>query len=267
MLFNPFNPSLIQRCEAPALPWFRCTMLQLVGRVFALVVVGAAFTSPTAAQTAAQNRETVRLRFSVLAWEPIKQDIYYANAEDNEKLRIPSEYRSDLYRYEGPPQITFFRTRAGPDGETVRVPVARAEIDRSIRRPLFLFFPNREESDEDTEFRILTIDDSPDAFPPGSYRFFNLTDHRIAGQIADERFVLDQGAAGVLVRPSAETNRNLALQLAVENPGGWERKVSTRWLYRDNARHIVFLARDGERLAIRSIPQYEIPENELPPDE
>jgi len=200
----------------------------------------------------------ISLRFGVMAWKPVEQGIRFAPPDKpSEALRLSSESRSPEYRYRGPNPLVFFRERTGPEGDTIRDPVASIRVPPDLSRALFLFFPV--DAPQGAErYRILTIDDSRAAFPPGSYRFYNLTDHRIAGRIGDSQFVLPL-QENRLVRPDHDNGRNIPLQLAVENPDGWQRKVSTAWLYRETARSLVFLARDGDRLAIRSIPQYEIP--------
>jgi hypothetical protein len=198
-----------------------------------------------------------------MAWEPVEPGIRYASTgEESEALRLSSEVRSPEYRYRGPNPLVFFRERTGPEGETLREPVASVRVSPNLRQAFFLFFPI--DAPQGAErYRILTVDDSRAAFPPGSYRFINLTDHRIAGQIGDTQFVLPY-KENRIVRPEHETGRNISLQLAIENPDGWQRKVSTAWLYRDTARSLVFLARDGDRLAIRSVPQYQIPQPDEP---
>lgn len=207
---------------------------------------------------AQEDAPEVSLAFNALAWEPTEPGIRFASlGESSEAIRLSSEARSPEYHYRGPVELTFFRERTGPEGKILRDPVARTEIPSDLRRALFLFFPIDAPGGAE-RYRILTIDDSRAAFPAGSYRFYNLTDHRIAGQIGESQFVLPT-QENRLVRPDAESGRNISLQLAVENPDGWQRKVSTAWFYRDTARSIVFLARDGDRLAIRSVPQYEIP--------
>ena len=236
---------------------------RLARRPLAVIVCLLAI-APLSGQTPEEN--FVRIRFNCLAWEPVEPGIRYASYDEaSEPLRLSSEFRSPEYRYEGPPRLTFFREKTGPEGKRLRVPVASTEIDPDLRRALFLFFPLTTE-DGSERYRILTIDDSRAAFPPGSYRVFNLTDHPIAGMFGEARLRLEP-RDNQLVRPDHESDTNLNIQLAVQNGGEWQRKVSTRWYYRDTARHLVFLARDGERLAIRSIPQYQIPEAENTPDE
>lgn len=201
--------------------------------------------------------------FSCLAWSGVDtRGLNYLHNNETVPLRISSAFRSGPYRYTGPNPIVFFRETRAPDGTLVREPVASAHIDPGLKNVLLLFVtaPTAVNTEAPAPaFRVLVLDDDTSVFPMGSYRVFNLSDHEIGGIIDEKAFTIAPNHS-FTVTPEAQDEVDVRIHFSSKIDGQWVPSLNTRWLYRKNARRLVFVTRDTSAkrplLKIKTISQY-----------
>jgi hypothetical protein len=217
------------------------------------------------ASLSAQTEEpALSVRFTCLAWDGVRaHDLTYRKGDQLEPLRISSSYRSKQYTYQGANPIVFYRgVITLPDGSTQPRPVASATIPEGQREVLLLFLAAAPDQPDGMEYNVVVIDDSDVRFPWGSYCIYNLSAHEIGGIFGSEKFVIS-GKKSKIVMPDSDDLVDVQIHFSQMIEGQWVPKVNTRWLYRKNARSIVFVTDDlsarNPRLKVKSIDQYQKP--------
>lgn len=205
------------------------------------------------ASTFAAEKEMRQVTFSVigLGSQPFPEDCLYLSNDQVLRIgEIAPNYRTKPFTYAGPPLFRLYRKQ--PDGSMAVY--AEAMIPDGVSEPLFILIPDRDKDGA----RLLVFDDGPSGFPPGAYRFVNTTPHRMAGMLAEEKFLLDPGKS-IIVRPGVEPNTYFGVDLRSEQNNVWNPGYSSRWRHRAKTRLVMFLYTDPDNpTAIRSqtIPQH-----------
>jgi len=149
------------------------------------------------AQSVSRVEETpVRVNFSVFSLMRLS-DIHYflGDRTGGAPLTFYSSDRSPVYTYEGLNPIVFYRETPAPTDLDPNV-VKRTKIGEiSIPHPggdyLFIFFPNLNAENE--SYIIYPMDDSTNALPFGSVRFFNASSQQLVGKLDKDRISLGTG--------------------------------------------------------------------------
>lgn len=138
---------------------------------------------------AANQENQISVQISAVALDRGIQGLEFFNSGDIDEIDIFRSSRSRLIRYEGPPELVFFREVETSEGEKIRQPVGSVTLNEATGRYLLFFV--RHPGDEE-RYRIISLPDSLSSFRPGSFRFVNLAPFRIAVQLGEERFVLTE---------------------------------------------------------------------------
>jgi len=231
-------------------------MLKL-GRIFLSVFAMTIATVSLPAQPA----EPMSVRFTCLSWDKIdSKDLGYLKQGQLMPLRMSSSYRGEVYTYTGPNPIVFYRGVGMADGSVQRTPVASVTIPSGMHDVLLLFIANNDAQPGQPEFNVVVIDDSTTSFPWGSYHIYNLSAYEIGGIFGNEKFTIP-GKKSKIVIPNADDQVDVQIHFSQKIDGQWVPKVNTRWLYRANARSIIFVTDDMNarfpRIKIKSIDQYQ----------
>lgn len=208
----------------------------------------------------AEQAQEISVRFTCLAWDRFDvEGVKYQSAEEALSLRISSSRRSQIYTYRGTDPIIFFTERTLADGAVERVPLATASIPSGMTDVLLLFLERHDPQPGEPLFNVAVINDGTNAFPWGSYCIYNLSAYEVGGIIGSERFRIP-GNGSKVVTPDGDGQITVEIHFSQMIDEEWVPKVNTRWLYRSDARQIVFVTDDkttrNPRLKIKSIPQY-----------
>lgn len=135
-----------------------------------------------------EDMRNLEFRVFSLNRDVIEGLYYQAGPEEFRPLSFRSRRRSELHEYRGPPVITFFRKAANTEpSESPYAPVSAINIPNGAKEPLFFFLPlNASDSNGETEYRILAMDDSPGSFPYGYLRILNASGAPLSGRVGDE---------------------------------------------------------------------------------
>ena len=185
--------------------------------------------------------DELNLTFTTLrigpSFEPLK---YFAKEGEAVQVNAPSSVGSRSYPYTGPSPLVFFRESTDQKGELMREPVASVNLPDDSRDFLLVFL-SKKDGDEDI-IRIFPIKDDASSFPSGQFRVWNLTTHKIAAQIADER---------ILVQPGKQTDLspNLAdkqyygakIYFQPADSTDWEPFINKGWTHYASQRVLIIL--------------------------
>jgi hypothetical protein len=180
--------------------------------------------------------------FTCLPWEgtPLPQGVFYESDGEVHPVKFQRVRRTALMTYHGPSPLVFFRQETGPEGETIRIPVARADLSSGIERPLLLFVLRPEQPPG--TFSVVVLDDRPEAFPAGSYKIINLNPAPLYCQVGDEKSELGPMSRWTVV-PEAADGSGVVNTTVVRPLDGGDYKLVYRaqWPLNARMRTLVFL--------------------------
>lgn len=182
----------------------RRTLLGLLTLLLSVVLLNA--------QSASRAEEkSLRVNFSVFSLKRLS-DIHYLLGDRTgaAPLTFYSSDRSPIYTYEGLNPIVFYRETPAPtdlDPNAVkRTKVGEISLPHPGGDYLFIFFPNS--NTENENYRIYPMDDSTNALPYGSVRFFNASSQQLVGKLGKDRISLGPGPSKAY--PLSGSNHSLA---------------------------------------------------------
>lgn len=155
-------------------------------RYLFVLLFASAFGMPS--MFALEKEAHVRLGMTVFSIDrtPIKGLFYSAPDGTMEELQFSSRRRSQIYPYEGPQSITFYKeTIDQPSNETVYLPVASAKVEQRSGEVLVFFLRNNN-GPESSGFKTLAMDDSEASFPNGHIRVLNASGAELHGRLGNQ---------------------------------------------------------------------------------
>ena len=154
----------------------------------------------------APNREVVELEF-----RPNRRSVAYAVPKD-------------------PSLITFFTEEEDPRrrDRARRVTQAVARIQSSMQEVLLVFLFEGEQRDR-LSYKVEVLDESPETFDAGVYRFLNLTGVEMKARLGESIFDLRDGLSEPIRIPVQQDNP-IPFQIAVSLSTGWRIVHSTHTL-------------------------------------
>ncbi len=211
----------------------------------------------------AQAPVPIKAEIVTLCWEGNIKDLWYQGNKEPEKVDIYDSGFTIPTEYTGPPDIAFYKEKAALylPPEKRPPPNAIAKLPKSGGSMLLFFTAIANEPDR---WEIRTMDNSLKNFPPGAYRFFNLTETPIQVAI-DKTFYppIESKHLSLIPSPTGEPIRDIALYIGI----GKEIAYSSQWGHRDARRATVFVypsTRGEGRLEVRKFFQAVIPETPTP---
>lgn len=153
--------------------------------------------APLNAQSATMPEEkSLRVNFSVFSLKRLS-DIHYLMGDRTvgAPLTFYSSARSPVYTYEGLNPIVFYRETPAPTdldpNALKRTKIGEISLPHPGGDYLFIFFPNSNAENEN--YKIYPMDDSTNALPYGSVRFFNASSQQLVGKLGKDRISLGPG--------------------------------------------------------------------------
>lgn len=211
----------------------------------------------------AQAPDPIKAEIVTLSWEGNIKDLWFQGNKEPEKLDVYESGFTMPMEYSGPPDIAFYNDKAALalPPEKRPPPTAIAKLPKNGGSVLLFFTPLPNGPDK---WEIRTLDNSLKNFPPGAYRFFNLTETPIQVAI-DKTFYppIESKHLSIITSPSGEPIRDIALYIGI----GKEIAYSSQWGHRDARRATVFVypsTRGEGRLEVRKFFQAVIPDAATP---
>lgn len=168
--------------------------------------------------------------------------IFYQPAPEQEMVEIHfrSLARSFLtYEYEGPKFLHFYR-EDGRDEEGEMRYRSIASVEVSASEMLVFFKPNPQAGENQPEFNLFAIDDSPNGLPANHIAFINLTRANFACRFIDDDMMLRPGLNGPISIINS-LNEDLFIGLAVSNENTHRAVLKNRWQFQAGNRHLILL--------------------------
>jgi hypothetical protein len=192
---------------------------------------------------AQSDEDGISVRFSCLAWDTNKANgIQYLDGDEVKELRVSQSYFDDSYTYSGPNPIVFFREKPGIEpGTVVRDPVASAYIKPGLRDLLILFTEATQNVENtDNQLNALVLNNDFGAYPAGSFRIVNLSEHDVGAIFGENPFVIPGKQTEIVTRP-VEDGETMRVHFSMKIGNQWEPKINTAWKFHANQRNLIFL--------------------------
>ncbi|GHC05036.1 hypothetical protein [Cerasicoccus arenae] len=228
-----------------------CNFILKYWSLYSVLLSGFIFPSLACAADAVANVETT---FSCVSWgKPIKDTLYVRSDGEMIPLRVHSMRRSSEVDYHGSNPIVFFRKGKDGQEQDAYQPVAQVQLDGSIKKPLFFF------AGEGGNYKIVTLEDSFDKYPTGSYRFYNFTERDLIAKMGDEILQLPPKKTAYLPQPFTGTIE-YPIAFVVREPGGIRPLYTNMWTHVGRFRYLIFVSdsdsRDTGSMKFRILSDY-----------
>lgn len=200
------------------------------------------------------QENTIAVEFTTLSWERTDDTIFFQSSGSSpESITLNTRMRSGPYRYIGQNPIVFFTESENADGESIHVPVATVTIPLGMQHALLFFVRPNDKS----RMTVYVMDDSPKAFPPGSVRFFNMTDRDLGVLFNDEKIPMHPRDVKTIAVSGEPMRANLAI-LAIRDEALRD-IYHAQWGHSNRSRYLVFIKDSEMRLdgvEIKTIPEH-----------
>ncbi|EDY81125.1 hypothetical protein VDG1235_742 [Verrucomicrobiia bacterium DG1235] len=143
----------------------------------------------------AYGQEAELKRFRVLGYgDGFFEGVFFERMEADEPVAVELGFmpnrKSQSYDVpESEDSVSFFRLEKGPHDSVKRVEVGRVRWPPRVERALLVFF-EAEDFVETGQYEILVLDESPEVWKAGCFRFLNLSGAELNCRLGEERFVL-----------------------------------------------------------------------------
>ena len=216
---------------------------------------------------AQQQEKKKGVQFSCMLWEgPLPQKIYYQDGEDYREIIPYTSSRSLPHWLKKSKEFRLFtmsqpEAKDGKEQEPVYTLVGQSKLLPGISPILFLLIPSQGE--DGFKIRILSLDDSLEGFPAGSFRFANFSAADLMVKFAGA--VKKIPAREMTIMQSKIGNNGGMVPFLIGNEKG-EKVFETRLFAQASGREIVFIGppkKEGGLPSVRFLPQL-LPQK-LPP--
>ncbi len=221
-----------------------------------LVALGLFVTNPAWADT----------NYTVMAWKgSIRDHFYIKTSSGYEPLDIYSTRRSDTFRHIGEGPVYLYTKNENTEGEPVFLPAAQVEIPNTFKEPLLLIFEHSNETG--LNYTILPVEDSPEVYASGCYRFVNWTDKVIAAKLGEAIFKLEPKHAKT-IDSTKENDDGMQIQMVELEDDENRLLYSSRWTKQNHVRKLVLIVPRNEQgrapIQIKIIADYPKPDSASP---
>ncbi len=193
-----------------------------------------------------QEQQWVKVEIRSLCHAGVINGLQFRSKNGIEKLDIYSRGFGLPLLYQGPRDLVFFRTEQKAEQfEAVVEVVGQVRIPDAATH-LMLLFEKDTEADEE-RYKITAIPNDPRQFPPGAFRFFNITGDLIYAVVDGKEMRLPPRGTQ-MISTSGNEDGNFEIRM-YRNPGPNVEKIySSVWHTRESRRTNVFLSSSGTRV-------------------
>lgn len=192
--------------------------------------------SALVAQEQPQQRPIKRVEFRVMSWAG---NIDGLNYDYDKKVRpldtINTVNRSKPYQFVGAEDLIFFTITQSKDGVQIRTPILRVPYDSLGKNILILV------NDIKAPFTCRVLDESPDRFLPGMFRFVNFSRKPLKYMLGNAYGDIPVGETVDVASGQVKTGDVFSIKLAAPFDDSARIVYSNRWLYDSSERVMVFV--------------------------
>ncbi len=198
-----------------------------------------------ATQLSAQEQQPmVNVRFTALSLDSPISNIKFDSDGTAKSLFTSTVTRSLEQKYSGPPQLVFYIPETGPEGQTIKRPVAVVNLSGFSGKQVLLLFSQH--PSEPGRYTVHALDDSTARTPGNSWRMFNLTPTTVAIKVGEQEPVTIKTRSDYLFRFNSDAQTSVVIQIAASTEDGWELARRSIWSHNPNLRTLVFLIPGGQ---------------------
>ena len=189
---------------------------------------------------AAESEEVVSFDFQCigLSKDFRRVDVYLTAGEDSprQRVRLNDLSKSRVQHYRGAPVVLFYDQASGG------VPVARVQLNPSMKSPLFIFAKTAATSN--MKYSVLAVENDWSVHGPNSYVLINLSSQVLYWKVGEQRFKLEARNKHV-VSVDAATAKTPVVVLESDAEGKVSRVYRAKWRNVENMRRLVFIRDTG----------------------
>jgi len=132
--------------------------------------------------------------------------------------------------------------------------IAKTKVPANIKSGIFMFLPGSGKPG-DAPFRVLVIEDSKQAFPPGSFKVMNLSPHGVRIQLENTNFDFASGETKLIENPPVGANNSASMKAFSSTNGVVQRIAAGVWPHPGTKRslQVLFLNPASGQVEIRGI--------------
>lgn len=220
----------------------------------------AASPTPLSAQSDTGRTE---VEFCCVVWEPLPiTEVFYQDGESYLPLEFSPGERSKFYPLKKAGALKLYQKKTGADDSFRYILVGRARLVPKTQRMLFVIAPIPDTTG--LPLGLYGVDDSLDAFPPGTSRFFNFSTVALQVKFGGKTSKLPAGEVTVVQSNVAKSGG--FIPFLIGNLKG-EVVFETRLFSQPTGRDMVFIgapATPGGRVLVKLLPQLFSPEPPKP---
>ena len=198
------------------------------------------------------------LKCTCLLWEgKIEKPHYYMSGEQFSELSVPKTCRSVEYELKNEEVFALYVKREKPikdeqGNEVIYTQVGSSKLPNGTDQLLFVLFQNQEKKDR---YRIYPIDDSLKGFPPGHFRFINLSGNTLGVHFGESLNKLNARAVLLLDSKIGKKGGLVPFRLFSSDK---KKLFETRLFAQPTGRELVFIEQPkkvGQQAKVKFIPQ------------
>jgi len=171
------------------------------------------------------------VKFTAVSLGDSLPDIEYKTGTKTEKFTIPSFSRSELKTYSGKALLDFYIT-VEKNGKKEKIRFAEVTLPEKTSQLLLVFSPQ-----SDGTAKVQALDDTQEAMPRGSTRFYNATALTIAIKYNADTMVLPPYQQKIVSAPPPQ----VVLQVAYQQQGRWLRGCGNVVATDNDMRQTIFI--------------------------
>ena len=218
--------------------------------------------SPTPLRAQSDTDRTA-VEFCCVVWEPLPiTEVFYQDGESYLPMEFSPGERSKLYPLKKAGVLKIYQKKTSADGALRYILVGRARLVPKTQRMLFVIAPLPDTTG--LPLGLYGVDDSLDAFPPGTSRFFNFSTAALQVKFGGKTSKLPAGEVTVVQSDVSKSGGFIPFLIGDLNG---EVVFETRLFSQPTGRDMVFIsapAKPGGRVLVKLLPQLVSPEPPKP---
>ena len=226
----------------------------------AWILLLAACSTPLLAQSGTGR---AAVEFCCVIWEPLPiTEVFYQDGDSYLPLEFSPDQRSEFYPMKNGGALKLYKKESGADGAFRYILVGKAPLVPKTRRMLFVVSPVP--GTTGLPLGLYGVDDSLNAFPPGTSRFFNFSTTALQVRFGGKSSKLPAGEVTVVKSGVAKSGGFIPFLI-----GDLKGEVvfETRLFSQPTGRDMVFIGappKPGGRVLVKLLPQLVSPEHPQP---
>lgn len=178
------------------------------------------------------------VEFRLISWEGQIQGLKYSNGKTQVDIAAGEGSLSSVFRFEGPGPLILYR-EVEQEGKTVREPMAALPVPEGFTQAIILLA--YADAAKKT-FTGLWINDAPEARPPQTITYRNLSSYPVAIKLGTTEYTVPPH--GIRAQATDPRVQRMVFKAVAHTPAGWKSIVSTIQPVRPGLRTLVIM-RDG----------------------